>query len=55
MLGDETLKFAQSLSDKYRLEQELGRGGWGVVYAARDVRHDRPVAIKLLRREYAAP
>ena len=39
-----------ALGERYRLERELGRGGMATVYLARDLRHDRPVAFKLLRR-----
>ncbi|HEU5041572.1 MAG TPA: serine/threonine-protein kinase [Gemmatimonadales bacterium] len=36
------------------MERELGRGGMATVYLARDLRHDRPVALKVLRPELAA-
>ena len=42
------------LSDRYRIVDELGEGGMAVVYRARDLRHDRDVAIKILRPEVAA-
>jgi serine/threonine-protein kinase len=43
--------FTDSLRDRYVLERELGRGGMAVVYLARDVKHDRPVALKILNPE----
>src|SRR5947208_6344611 len=43
-----------ALSDRYRIERELGRGGMATVYLAHDLRHDRPVALKVLRPELAA-
>ena len=43
-----------ALADRYTIERELGSGGMAVVYLARDVRHDRDVAVKVLRPELAA-
>ena len=40
-----------ALGDRYRLERELGRGGMAVVYLATDLKHGRPVALKILRPE----
>ena len=48
------LDFQSAVAGRYSLERELGRGGMGVVYLAREVRLDRPVAIKLLPPSKAA-
>jgi serine/threonine-protein kinase len=45
--------FTAALADRYRIERELGRGGMATVFLARDLRHDRPVALKVLRPELA--
>ena len=43
-----------SLADRYVIERELGQGGMATVYLAHDVRHDRKVALKVLRPELSA-
>jgi serine/threonine-protein kinase len=48
----EALKAA--LADRYVIEQEIGAGGMATVYLAHDVKHDRKVALKVLRPELAA-
>jgi len=43
-----------ALSDHYRIERELGSGGMATVCLAQDLRHERQVAVKVLRPELAA-
>ncbi len=45
---------AAVLSDRYRIERELGQGGMAIVFLVHDLRHDRPVALKILRPELAS-
>ena len=45
---------AQALQGRYTLERELGRGGMATVYLAHDLKHDRPVALKVLHPNLAA-
>ena len=47
LLNDLTI----ALADRYAMERPLGQGGMATVYLARDLRHDRPVALKVLRPE----
>ena len=44
----------EALSDRYHIERELGQGGMATVYLADDLKHERKVAIKVLRPELAA-
>ena len=43
-----------ALAERYVIERELGAGGMATVYLAQDVRHERPVAVKLFRSEIGA-
>ncbi len=47
-------RLQSALADRYRLDREIGAGGMATVYLAQDVRHDRAVALKVLRPELAA-
>jgi serine/threonine-protein kinase len=47
-------RLTAALSDRYRIERELGEGGMATVYLAEDVKHDRRVALKVLKPELAA-
>ena len=47
-------RLKEALAERYVVERELGRGGMAVVYLAQDLKHDRAVALKVLRPELAA-
>jgi hypothetical protein len=47
-------RLQDALADRYRIEGEIGAGGMATVYLAQDLRHDRKVALKLLRPELSA-
>jgi eukaryotic-like serine/threonine-protein kinase len=47
-------RLSSALADRYRIERELGAGGMATVYLAADLKHDRKVAIKVLKPELAA-
>ena len=52
-LTDLRTQLQTALASAYTLERELGRGGMATVFLAQDVRHDRPVALKVLHPELA--
>ncbi len=49
-----TDKLSTALADRYQIERQLGEGGMATVYLATDLKHDRKVAVKVLRPELAA-
>ena len=51
---DPLAQLTSALADRYRIEREIGRGGMATVYLARDLRHDRNVALKVLNPELGA-
>jgi serine/threonine protein kinase len=46
-------RLARSLAERYSIERQVGEGGMATVFLARDIRHDRRVAIKVLREDVA--
>jgi len=51
---DALSELKRSLADRYTVEREIGAGGMATVYLAHDLRHERPVALKLLNPELGA-
>ena len=49
-----TAELSAALAGRYVVEREIGRGGMAVVYLARDTKHDRLVAVKVLNPELGA-
>ncbi|MBI1723824.1 MAG: protein kinase [Gemmatimonadetes bacterium] len=54
MVNEELERLTAALADRYLVERELGRGGMATVYLAQDLKHERPVAVKVLHPELAA-
>ena len=53
-MADLRERLQSGLASRYRIERELGRGGMATVFLAHDLRHDRPVALKVLHPDLAA-
>ncbi|HEY7614318.1 MAG TPA: protein kinase [Gemmatimonadales bacterium] len=53
-MSDPAARLAQALAGRYAIEREIGAGGMATVYLAHDHRHDRTVALKLMRPELSA-
>jgi eukaryotic-like serine/threonine-protein kinase len=49
-----TDRLTTALAGRYRIERHLGEGGMATVYLAQDLKHERRVAVKVLRPELAA-
>ena len=47
-------RLSQALAGRYRIDREIGRGGMATVYLGRDLKHERPVAIKALSPDLSA-
>jgi serine/threonine protein kinase/Tol biopolymer transport system component len=54
MMDGAPTRLAEALAGRYRIERELGAGGMATVYLAQDLKHERQVALKVLKPELAA-
>ena len=48
LVADDVARFPPALAERYRLTSELGRGGMASVFLARDLKHERDVAVKVV-------
>ena len=53
-MNESTARLSAAIEGRYRIERELGAGGMATVYLAQDLKHDRKVALKVLKPELAA-
>ncbi len=53
-MTDTVASLQKAVEGKFAIEREIGRGGMALVFLARDTRHDRRVALEVLRPELAA-
>ena len=53
-MSDTLDRLRKAIADRYTIERELGSGGMATVYLAQDLKHERQVAVKVLRPELAA-
>ena len=53
-MADDVSRLTSAVADRYQIDREIGRGGMATVYLARDVRHHRNVALKVLNPELGA-
>jgi len=53
-MTDLTARLSTAIADRYKIERHLGAGGMAIVYLAHDLKHERRVALKVLRPELAA-
>ena len=53
-MSDPVIRLNAALEGRYRIERELGEGGMATVYLAEDIKHNRKVALKVLKPELAA-
>jgi serine/threonine-protein kinase len=54
MIGSPPSQLPTIVTDRYKIEKQIGSGGMATVYLARDTKHDREVALKVLRPELGA-
>ncbi len=53
-MNSSTERLNTALDGRYKIEKQLGQGGMATVYLAKDIKHDRMVAVKVLKPELAA-